>query len=456
VRAANALGGLPGSAIVKSINYACAEGAHVVNGSFGSSSRSTAISNAIKSNACKDTLFVFAAGNGGRVLNHNTNATNTFPCEYWRAAPNGAGAKNLICVAASNPNDGLASFSNRGKSAVHLAAPGVDIYSSLPEWSAIFSDDFESGFGNWAQAGGTNPWQLTSELASSGASSMTDSPGARYSNNRNYTARNNAAVNLSGRFGCLLDYDLELLIRDFNPTTGNVFDWFAVDRSTSSTGPWTELAFYFGSSAGDFVTLTEDLSALDGQGAAYVRFRVFTDGTVRDGGAHVDDVVVKCLTANGEDYAEFDGTSMASPHVAGAAALLLAQEDLDMTPQQLKNAVLKGVDKKTGLANHVLAGGRLNANKSLLIAMDHVAPETTITARPPGSTRSRKATFRFVSNEPGSTFRCRHMSGAWTACASPKTYSGLGTGMHAFKVRAIDKNGNVDATPATDTWRIRP
>ena len=214
---------------------------------------------------CKDTLFVFAAGNGGRVLNKNTNATNTFPCEYWRAAPNGAGAKNLVCVAASNPNDALASFSNRGKSAVHLAAPGVDIHSSVPEWSAIFSDDFESGFGNWTQAGGTNPWQLTSELASSGASSMTDSPGARYSNSRDYRTRNNAAVNLSGRVGCLLDYDLELLIRDFNPTTGHVFDWFAVDRSTSSTGPWTELSFYFGSTSGDFVTLTEDLSALDGQ-----------------------------------------------------------------------------------------------------------------------------------------------------------------------------------------------
>ena len=127
-----------------------------------------------------------------------------------------------------------------------------------------------------------------------------------------------------------------------------------------------------------------------------------------------------------------------------------------MTPQQLKNAILKGVDKKTGLANHVVTGGRLNANKSLLIAMDHVDPETTITARPPGSTRSRKATFRFVSNEPGSTFQCRHMSGAWTACSSPKTYSGLGTGMHTFKVRAIDKNRNVDPTPASDTWRIRP
>jgi hypothetical protein len=47
------------------------------------------------------------------------------------------------------------------------------------------------------------------------------------------------------------------------------------------------------------------------------------------------------------------------------------------------------------------------------------------------------------------------MGGAWMACSSPKIYSGLGKGLHTFRVRAIDKNGNVDPTPAVDTWRIR-
>ena len=178
------------------------------------------------------------------------------------------------------------------------------------------------------------------------------------------------------------------------------------------------------------------------------------DNTVVDGGAHVDDVVVKCLQPNGEDYESYAGTSMATPHVAGAAALLLAAEPA-MTPQKLKNALLKGVDKKTALTKHVSSGGRLNLNNSLNIAMDHIAPETTIIQRPPASTTNRRATFRFVSNEPGSTFRCRHMYGPWVACSSPKLYSGLAPGMHRFAVRAIDKNGNVDPTPATDTWRIR-
>ena len=378
------------------------------------------------------------------------------PCEYWRAAPHGSGATNLVCVAATNPNDALASFSNRGKSAVHLAAPGVDIYSSVPQWSSVFSDDLEANFGNWTAAGGTDPWQLNERALRLGLVQHDRLAGrALPEQRRQHDPQQGRAEPHRPGPAARLRYDVELLIRDLSGSTA--FDYLAVEGATSSgralaerrrllPAPRTAISW-----AG-----STTCRASTARRAAYVRFRVCTaTARSRDGGAHVDDVVVECLTANGEDYAEFDGTSMASPHVAGVAALLLAQEPA-MTPQQLKNAILKGVDKKTGLANHVLTGGRLNANKSLLIAMDHVAPETTITARPPGSTRSRKATFRFVSNEPGSTFRCRHMSGAWTACSSPKTYSGLGTGMHAFKVRAIDKNGNVDATPATDTWRIRP
>jgi hypothetical protein len=136
------------------------------------------------------------------------------------------------------------------------------------------------------------------------------------------------------------------------------------------------------------------------------------------------------------------------------AALLLAQEPA-MSPAKLKNALLKGVDKKSNLTNHVSSGGRLNANRSLAIAMDHTRPNTTITARPPARTTSRRATFRFTSNESGSTFQCKHMDGAWRACSSPKTYRRLGRGLHRFQVRAIDRNGNVDSTPAVDTWRIR-
>jgi hypothetical protein len=125
-----------------------------------------------------------------------------------------------------------------------------------------------------------------------------------------------------------------------------------------------------------------------------------------------------------------------------------------MTVADLKAALLAGVDTVPGLATHVSTSGRLNAAKALGLVPDDVRPNTTITRRPANSTTSRRATFRFSGAGPGGRYECKHMNGPWTACKSPKTYSGLGKGQHKFQVRSIDLNGNVDATPAVDTWRI--
>ncbi len=69
-------------------------------------------------------------------------------------------------------------------------------------------------------------------------------------------------------------------------------------------------------------------------------------------------------TVPGDDYASYDGTSMASPHVAGVAALLAAR-DSKLTPLEIKARLMDSVDKPSALAGTSVTGGRLNARKAL-------------------------------------------------------------------------------------------
>ncbi|EKE25737.1 MAG: FHA protein, partial [uncultured bacterium] len=85
--------------------------------------------------------------------------------------------------------------------------------------------------------------------------------------------------------------------------------------------------------------------------------------------------------------------------------------------------------------------------------VDITAPDTTISANPNDPSSSSLASFSFTS-DAGTTFECKIDSTNYSACASPKSYTGLGQGNHLFTVRAIDSAGNVDASPASYAWNI--
>jgi thermitase len=69
-------------------------------------------------------------------------------------------------------------------------------------------------------------------------------------------------------------------------------------------------------------------------------------------------------TVPGSQYGWMSGTSMATPHVAAVAALVLA-EDAHLSTTDVKDRVLDGVDHKTGMASLSVSGGRLNALRAL-------------------------------------------------------------------------------------------
>jgi subtilisin family serine protease len=89
--------------------------------------------------------------------------------------------------------------------------------------------------------------------------------------------------------------------------------------------------------------------------------------------------ILSTLPNDGYQNKEFwPGTSMATPHVVGTAALLMTYYQ-DFTMQQIKDTILASVDKLPNLANYVSTGGRLNAYEaisSLLTPSDLTAAST--------------------------------------------------------------------------------
>ena len=74
-------------------------------------------------------------------------------------------------------------------------------------------------------------------------------------------------------------------------------------------------------------------------------------------------------TTPGNTYSSFSGTSMATPHVAGAA-LLVADANPGISNADLKAVLLDGTDKIDSLDGKTLTGGRLNVNNSMQQAQE--------------------------------------------------------------------------------------
>lgn len=108
---------------VSAIDYAITHGAKVLSNSWGGPGDDTnkALQDAIDRARAANILFVAAAGNDG-ADNDGPNAS----------VPASFNNDNIIAVAATDNNDNLAGFSNFGAKTTHLAAPGVNIYSTVP------------------------------------------------------------------------------------------------------------------------------------------------------------------------------------------------------------------------------------------------------------------------------------------------------------------------------------
>jgi subtilisin family serine protease len=105
---------------IRAIYYAANNGASVMNNSWGGSSYSASLYEAISYAYSKGALFVAAAGNSGT----NNDSAPMYPANY--------SVPKVLSVAATTDTDYRAYFSNYGKSTVNLGSPGVNILSTMP------------------------------------------------------------------------------------------------------------------------------------------------------------------------------------------------------------------------------------------------------------------------------------------------------------------------------------
>ena len=346
------------SDIIEAIEYAIkmktdhAVNIVALNASWGGYGFSQLLRDAIEEAGAEGIVFVAAAGN-------NSYSTDTYP-HY----PGAYELTSIIAVLATNQNDLFPSFSNYGRTTVDLGAPGDNILSTIPgggytpQSGDIFFDDMESGDGNWTHTSNKTDWAIYTGHSYSPGHAWTDSPDGNYQVDTDAYLTAAADIDLSATAG--QDVRLGFWAR-LNLETG--WDFLSVEISGDGGVSWESIALLTGEG------LDWDLYAYpipERFRTTRFRFRFYlkTDEIETREGADIDDVGIGIGNGYSTHLAYKSGTSMAAPHVTGAAALMAAQYPSDGM-YFLINRILSGVDTLTSLGGRSRTAGRLNLANSI-------------------------------------------------------------------------------------------
>ncbi len=244
----------------------------------------------------------------------------------------------------------------------------------IVEIDPVFTDDFSDLSGWDASEYANTPWDLTTEY-------FVSAPSAAgvigYDDNELSMLKLTAPLDLSGVTG-----DLALTANVLYETEPGL-DVLQVLASTDGAN-WTPVAAYSGFSGWygpAFVPVKVDLSEFAGASEVYLGFGFESDGTWSSGdgfvGVAVDDLSLLTGTWTEADYTDayeyFGGTSMATPHVAGIAALVMSEWP-GKDGASVRNAIIAGADYVPALDGLCVSNGRANALDSL---QDLYGPDVT-------------------------------------------------------------------------------
>jgi hypothetical protein len=100
------------------------------------------------------------------------------------------------------------------------------------------------------------------------------------------------------------------------------------------------------------------------------------------------------------------------------------------------------------------AGNTDDTPAELVWTIDTVPPETSLVDAPPPVDNTVMPKFTFRSSEANVVFDCSLDNAAFSPCESGASFGPVGDDTHSFAVRARDRAGNIDSSPAIYPWRV--
>jgi subtilisin family serine protease len=336
-----------------------------VNASFGGGDYNPVFESAINAMGAAGIMFCAAAGNDFV----NNDVEPFYPSSYT--------CPNIIAVTGVDYN-GWQWF-NYGVTSVDIAAPGVDILSTInavywPKVGDIFFDDMESGPGKWVTGGINNSWAITTNQeifewpgnpVPSPPNFWSDSPGVYYLNDTDSWLMNAYDIDLTGYVGQVLCIGFgSAMYFEYVPVDHGYIEVSGDGGSTwESIGDMATYAFFW--YIPWFYQIPDSVKTPNFR----FRFHLVTDFSDTYPGWLIDDVGIGTPEFYGYSYKL--GTSMAAPHATGAVALLASMFPSE-TVAEIKSRIMNNTTHLPSLVDICATEGMLNLHQAI---MANPAPE---------------------------------------------------------------------------------